>query len=78
MSGSTDGPSAQDVSVRLPITLGQFLKVAGLVQTGGQAKALIQSGEVRVNGLVETRRGLGLRAGDAIEVGGRTARVTEE
>jgi ribosome-associated protein len=50
------------------ITLGQALKAANVVGTGGEAKVLIQIGEVRVNGKVETRRGLKLREGDVIEV----------
>ena len=51
------------------ITLGQALKAANVVGTGGEAKVLIQTGEVRVNGKVETRRGLELREGDVVEVG---------
>jgi len=51
------------------ITLGQALKAAGLAETGGEAKILIQAGEVRVNGQVETRRGRKLREGDVVEVG---------
>ena len=51
------------------ITLGQALKAANIVGTGGEAKVLIQTGEVRVNGKVETRRGLKLREGDVVEVG---------
>ena len=50
------------------ITLGQALKAANVVGTGGEAKVLIQAGEVRVNSEVETRRGLKLRGGDVIEV----------
>jgi ribosome-associated protein len=49
-------------------TLGQALKVASLVGSGGEAKVLIQAGEVLVNGEVETRRGRRLEAGDVIEV----------
>jgi ribosome-associated protein len=49
--------------------LGQALKAAGLVGSGGQAKVLIQAGEITVNGEVETRRGRRLRAGDVVEVG---------
>ena len=49
-----------------PIRLDQFLKVAGVADTGGQAKHMIQSGEVTVNGEVETRRGRKLAAGDVI------------
>jgi ribosome-associated protein len=52
------------------IKLDQFLKVVGLVGTGGQAKVLIQSGEIRVNGTIETRRGRKLRNGDVVEAFG--------
>lgn len=57
------------------ITLGQALKVANVVGSGGEAKVLIQTGEVRVNGEVETRRGLKLREGDVVEVGGERMEV---
>jgi ribosome-associated protein len=52
------------------IKLDQFLKLAQVVQTGGEAKVLIQSGQVRVNGEVETRRGRKLRPGDVVVVDG--------
>jgi ribosome-associated protein len=57
--------------LRLPpgTTLGRALKAAGLVGTGGEAKVLIQAGEVSVNGEVETRRGRRLEEGDVVEVG---------
>ena len=48
------------------IKLDQFLKLANLVGTGGEAKMLIQGGEVFVNGEVETRRGRKLRDGDTV------------
>ena len=51
------------------ITLGQALKAANLVGSGGEAKILVQTGEVLVNGEVETRRGRQLREGDVVEVG---------
>ena len=51
------------------ITLGQALKTSNLVGSGGEAKVLIQGGEVRVNGEVETRRGRKLQRGDVVEVG---------
>ncbi len=51
------------------ITLGQALKAANLVGSGGEAKVLIQGGEVRVNGEVERRRGRRLGGGDVVEVG---------
>ncbi|HET6660425.1 MAG TPA: RNA-binding S4 domain-containing protein [Rubrobacter sp.] len=50
-------------------TLGRALKASGLVGTGGEAKVLIQAGEVSVNGEVETRRGRRLQEGDVVEVG---------
>lgn len=52
------------------IKLDQFLKLAQVVQTGGEAKMLIQSGQVMVNGRVETRRGRKLRPGDVVVVDG--------
>ena len=51
------------------ITLGQALKASDLVESGGEAKVLIQAGEVLVNGEVETRRGRKLKGGDVIEIG---------
>ncbi len=51
------------------ITLGQALKAANVVGTGGEAKVLIQYGDVLVNGEVETRRGRKLETGDVVEVG---------
>lgn len=58
------------------IKLDQFLKWQGLVDTGGQAKQLIQAGEVRVNGEVETRRGRKLRPGDVVQLGPERFTVT--
>ena len=57
--------------MRIPpgTTLGQALKAASLVGSGGEAKALIQAGEVSVNGEVETRRGRRLEEGDVVAVG---------
>jgi len=49
------------------IELDKFLKLAALASTGGEAKQLIRSGTVSVNGQSETRRGRKLRAGDVVE-----------
>lgn len=57
------------------IKLDQFLKWTGMTQTGGEAKLLIQSGEVRVNGAVETRRGRKLAKGDRVSAFGSTFTV---
>ena len=51
------------------LRLDQFLKLKGLVGTGGEAKVRIQSGEVLLNGEVCTQRGRGLQVGDVIELG---------
>ena len=56
---------------REPLRLDQFLKFSGIADTGGQAKLLIQSGEVKVNGERETRRRRKLVLGDVIEVDGK-------
>lgn len=58
-----------------PIRLGQFLKLADLVQDGLEAKIRIQGGEVKVNGEQETRRGRQLVDGDLVTQGGKTFRV---
>jgi ribosome-associated protein len=58
-----------NASQRSEIRLDQFLKLQGLASTGGQAKVLIQMGEVLVNGHVETRRRRKLHPGDVIQVG---------
>ncbi len=55
--------------------LDQFLKFKGLVATGGQAKYFIQSGEVNVNGLTETRRGRQLCPGDIVSFQGQFIKV---
>ncbi|GID28552.1 RNA-binding S4 domain-containing protein [Paractinoplanes brasiliensis] len=57
------------------IRLGQFLKLADLIDTGGEGKVLIASGDVAVNGEVDTRRGRQLHPGDVVEVLGKQARV---
>jgi ribosome-associated protein len=52
------------------IELDRFLKMAQVAQSGGEAKVIIRSGVVQVNGIVETRRGRKLRPGDMVEVNG--------
>ena len=65
-----------DVAIRdESIRLGQFLKLANLVETGGLAKEVIAEGQVQVNGKVDTRRGRQLRPGDVVTVAGASARV---
>ncbi len=57
------------------IQLNQFLKLMGIVGTGGQAKLMIQGGDVLVNDMVETRRGRRLVRGDKVTVQGQTIEV---
>jgi len=52
------------------IKLDSFLKLANLVMSGGEAKIVIQEGQVKVNGEVENRRGRKLYPGDTIAVTG--------
>lgn len=59
------------------IKLGQALKAAGLVESGVDAKFVIQDGLVKVNGKVETQRGKKLYAGDEVFFEGKTIRITE-
>jgi ribosome-associated protein len=69
-------PGIRDVSIGdESIRLGQFLKLADLAEDGGQARALLEAGEVTVNGRPESRRGAQLQGGDVVAVGGRKARL---
>ena len=67
---------SHDVPIREDsIRLGQFLKLADLVDSGADAKAVLAQGEVGVNGEPEGRRGRQLRKGDVVTLGERSARV---
>ncbi|MCF4965872.1 RNA-binding S4 domain-containing protein [Nostoc sp. CMAA1605] len=57
------------------IKLDQFLKYLGIAPTGGQAKLMINDGNVQVNGAVETRRGRKLVSEDQVTVAGKTFKV---
>jgi ribosome-associated protein len=57
------------------IRLGQLLKVAGIVDSGGEAKALLADGDVSVNGEPESRRGRQLHAGDLVTAAGQEVRL---
>lgn len=63
---------------KLPIRLGQFLKLADQVQDGFEAKIRIQSGETLVNQEVETRRGRQLQRGDVVQLAGKKPIVVEQ
>jgi ribosome-associated protein len=57
------------------IRLGQLLKLAGVADSGAEAKELLADGAVRVNDEVEQRRGRQLHQGDLVAVGRETLRV---
>ena len=57
------------------IRLGQLLKLAGLADSGGEARELVTDGVVRVNGEIETRRGRQLHRGDVVQAGAQTVRI---
>ena len=70
--------SELQTSMSETICLDQFLKLAGIAATGGQAKLMIQGGEVLVNGSVETRRRRKLTIGDSVAVAGEILVVEED
>lgn len=59
------------------IKLGQFLKLANLIDSGSEAKMVIAQGLVRVNDEVELRRGRQLQVGDIVVLAGHTVRVSD-
>ena len=60
------------------IKLDQFLKLAGVVETGWDAKQLNQTGQAMVNGAIEPRRGLKLYDGDVVTIDGEEMVVQVE
>ena len=59
------------------IKLGQALKAAGLVESGVEAKEVIQDGQVSVNGEIDTRRGRKLYSGDVVEFDGEEIKIED-
>lgn len=57
------------------IRLGQLLKLAGLADSGAEAKELLAAGAVSVNGEPEARRGRQLRRGDVVQAAGEQLRI---
>ncbi len=53
------------------ITLGQFLKLADIIQSGGEAKSFLAQNEVEIDGVSDNRRGRKLRGGEIIEILGQ-------
>ncbi|MCW2761075.1 MAG: RNA-binding protein [Marmoricola sp.] len=71
MAGQIEDVPIRDESIRL----GQFLKLANMIDSGSDAKELMIQGLVTVNGQVETRRGRQLVQGDVVALGGVQSRV---
>ena len=70
--------NVQDVPITTEfIKLQDAMKFANLVESGGEAKVVIQEGDVSVNGEVCTQRGRKLRPGDSFTFDGITCRITE-
>ncbi|MGN1015380.1 MAG: RNA-binding S4 domain-containing protein [Faecousia sp.] len=70
--------NVQDVPITTEfIKLQDAMKLANLVESGGEAKLLIQEGEVLVNGEVCTQRGKKLRPGDTFTYRRESCRITE-
>jgi ribosome-associated protein len=69
-------PHMREIPIRdETIRLGQLLKLAGIADSGADAKELLAERTVRVNGELEERRGRQLRPGDVVEASGEQIRV---
>lgn len=77
-SDNAESSSSPQPSDRPTIRLDDFLKLTGMVNTGGEAKVRIQAGEVSVNGQIETRRRKQLVLGDLVELMGETFEVSPD
>ena len=74
MAGSLTRMPVEHIEIRDDmIRLGQLLKLAGVVDDGVQAREVVASGDVQVNGQVETRRGRQVHPGDVVTVGSDVA-----
>jgi ribosome-associated protein len=68
-----------DVQIRdESIRLGQLLKLAGIVEDGAMARAVVEAGEVLVDGETETRRGRQVSPGTSVEYAGHRLRVVRQ
>lgn len=74
--GKTKGTNMEEVKIKDEfIKLGQALKLAGLVESGVEAKIVVQDGQVLVNGKVETQRGKKLVDGDEVTFEGQSFKI---
>ncbi len=74
-----DGPAPHDVRVveisREPIELYKILKFEGFAASGGEAKAVVAAGAVRVNGHCETQKRRKIVSGDTLEFNGQKIHI---
>jgi len=76
LPGARDDAGVTDVEISgESIPLGTFLKLAGVIESGGDAKQRIAAGEVSVNGETEIRRGRKLQRGDLVVLGAEQLRL---
>ena len=74
--GAYPVPMEREIAIREDvIRLGQLLKLSGLADSGTEARALLQEGDVTVNGKAEMRRGRQLHRGDLVRLGDEAVRV---
>lgn len=70
--------SPQPIVIQSPyIALGQFLKLADIIASGGEAKAYLATEEVIIDGVIDQRRGRKLYPGTIVETSGKTFIVVE-
>ena len=60
------------------ITLGQFLKLADIIQSGGEAKSFLAQNKIEIDGISDNRRGRKLRGGEVIEILGRKYEIKND
>jgi ribosome-associated protein len=73
----TDHAAPADAATPHVLCLDQFLKLTSIAESGGQAKVMIQGGQVMVTGAVETRRRRKLTLDDVVETAGQKCRVKD-
>ncbi|MEZ4633121.1 MAG: RNA-binding S4 domain-containing protein [Deinococcales bacterium] len=78
MSDNAKQQKTSEESLAQALSLQNALKMLNWVETGGEAKFVIQTGEVKVNGITETRRKRKLKHGDIISFQGQSVKLEED
>ena len=69
----------EEILINTPyVTLGQFLKLADIIRSGGEAKLYLANNKVLINGEEDNRRGRKLKDGDIIKIKEKTYRIINE